>query len=191
MELLGPTRTIPRWHARAAAGFGVADFVIDWDAQRAVCPAGHASVAWVPRTDSRGAPSSSIRFAKAGCRPCPCRPQWTHSSEPNPRRSLRIRPREQHEALQERRRLEATAGYARADAQRAGVEATLSQGVRRCGLRRSRSIGQDRTHLGQVLTGAALNFARVAAWLAGAPRARTRRSPCATLLAPTAVLAAA
>ncbi len=191
VELFGPTRTIPRWHERAAAGFGVADFAIHWDERKAICPAGHASVEWVPRVDSRGAPSIYIRFPKADCGPCPCRPQCTHSSERHPRRSLSIRPREQHEALQERRRLETTPEYAQAYARRAGVEATLSQGVRRCGLRRSRYIGQDRTHLGHVLTGAALNFVRVAEWLAGTPRARTRRSPFATLMAPTAVLVAA
>ncbi len=145
----------------------------------------------MPRVDARGAPSSSIRCSKADGGPCPCRPQWTHASARHPRRSLRIRPREQHEALQERRRWEATPEYAQADARRAGVEATLSQGVRRCGLRRSRYIGQDRTHLGQVLTGASLNFVRVAEWLTGTPRARTRRSPCATLMVPTAVLVAA
>jgi transposase len=191
VELLGPTRSIPRWHECAVAGFGVADFVIDWGEQRAVCPAGHASVAWVPRTDSRGAPSLSSRCSKADCGPCPCRADCTHASDSDPRRSLSIRPREQHEALQERRRLEATPEYARADARRAGVEATLSQGVRRCGLRRSRYLGQERTHLGHVLTGAALNFVRVAAWFAGTPRARTRRSAFVQLMAPTALPTAA
>ncbi len=191
VELLGPTRTIPRWHERAAAAFGVADFTIHWDERKAVCPAGHASVEWVPRTDSRGAPSIYIRFAKADCGPCPYRADCTHSSDRHPRRSLSIRPREQHEALQECRRLEAMPEYARDYARRAGIEATLSQGVRRCGLRRSRYRGQERTHLGHVLTAAALNFVRVAAWFAGTPRARTRRSPFATLMAPAATLAAA
>jgi transposase len=46
---------------------------------------------------------------------------------------------------------------------------------------------QERTHLGHVLTAAALNFARVAAWLAEVPRARTRRSAFATLMARAAL----
>jgi hypothetical protein len=67
------------------------------------------------------------------------------------------------------------------------VEASLSQGVRRCGLRRSRYVGLARTYLGHVLTAAALNFVRLAEWLAGTPRARTRRSPFAKLMAATAL----
>jgi transposase len=60
---------------------------------------------------------------------------------------------------------------------------TISQGVRRCGLRRSRYVGVARTHLGHVLTAAALDFVRVADWLPGTPRAQTRPSPFALLMA--------
>jgi transposase len=190
VELFGPTRAIPRWRGRAAAGFGVADFTIDWEGERAVCPAGHASVEWRPRVDKRGVPSVFIRFSKADCGPCPHRAQCVLSTEDPPRRALSVRPREQHEALQERRRLEATPEYARASARRAGVEALLSQGVRRCGLRRSRYVGLARTHLGHALTAAALNFVRLAEWLAETPRARTRRSAFATLMGWTAVAVA-
>jgi transposase len=190
VELLGPTRAIPRWRGRAAAGFGVADFAIDWEGERAICPAGHASVEWRPRVDKRGAPSVYIRFSKADCGPCPNRAQCVLSTENPPRRSLSVRPREQHEALQQRRQLEVTPEYARAYARRAGIEASLSQGVRRCGLRRSRYVGLARTHLGHVLTAAALNFVRLAEWLAGTPRARTRRAPFATLMGWTAVAVA-
>ena len=79
--------------------------------------------------------------------------------------------------------MEAARQYAHEYAKRAGIEGTISQGVRRCGLRRSRYRGLARTHLGHVLTAAALNFARVADWLAGTPRAHTRHSPFAILMA--------
>jgi hypothetical protein len=46
-------------------------------------------------------------------------------------------------------------------------------------------VGLPRTHLGHVATAAALNFVRVAEWLAGTPRARTRPSRFARLLAQT------
>ncbi len=57
---------------------------------------------------------------------------------------------------------------------RAGIEGTLSQGVRAFGMRRSRYIGLAKTGLQQIGTAAALNASRVVDWLAGKPRAKTR-----------------
>jgi hypothetical protein len=72
---------------------------------------------------------------------------------------------------------DATPAFAEEYTRRAGIEGTLSYGIRACGLRRSRYIGLARTHVQHVLTAAAMNLARVARWLADEPRARTRRSP--------------
>jgi hypothetical protein len=72
---------------------------------------------------------------------------------------------------------QATATFAQEYARRAGIEGTLSYGIRACGLRRSRYIGLARTHVQHVLTAAAMNLAWVSRWLADEPRARTRRSP--------------
>lgn len=94
-----------------------------------------------------------------------------------------IRPHEQYEALRKRRRFEESDEYAQAYAKRAGVEGTISQGIRRCGLRRSRYLGLVKTHLGHVLIAAALEFVRVAEWLGGTDRARTRQAPFAILMA--------
>jgi len=66
--------------------------------------------------------------------------------------------------------------YAAQSRPRAGIEGTLSQAVRTMDLRRARYIGLAKVHLQHVLTAAALNLVRVAAWLAGTPLARTRRS---------------
>lgn len=49
------------------------------------------------------------------------------------------------------------------------------------GLRRSRYIGQDKTHLQHVATAAALNMVRCMAWVNGLPRAQTQRSTFARL----------
>jgi hypothetical protein len=57
----------------------------------------------------------------------------------------------------------------------------ISQALRCCGLRRSRYIGRDKTHLQHVLTAAAINLIRIDAWLAGTPLAKTRVSPFARL----------
>jgi hypothetical protein len=68
---------------------------------------------------------------------------------------------------------------------RAGIEGTLSQGIRGFGLRRCRYLGQVKTHLQHVFTAAAMNLARLDAWLHGRPRAQTRQSRL-TALVPTA-----
>ena len=57
---------------------------------------------------------------------------------------------------------------------RAGVEGTLSQGVRAFGMRRSRHIGLAKTALQQVCIAVGMNVSRVVHWLDGLPRARTR-----------------
>jgi hypothetical protein len=59
--------------------------------------------------------------------------------------------------------------------QRAGIEGTISAGVRALHLRRSRYIGLANTHLQHVLTAAAMNLIRIDAWLGGTPLARTRQ----------------
>ena len=183
VHLLGPTRHDHRWQARAAAGFGLEHFTIDWERHHAICPQGHVSSEWTPRIDNRGNDSIYIRFPPSACGPCPSRNLCTRSRTKYPRRSIAIRPHEQYEALRGRRAQEVTRDYAHEYARRAGIEGTISQGVRRCGMRHSRYRGLARTHLGHVLTAAALNFVRVAEWLAGTPRARTRHSAFARLLA--------
>jgi transposase len=49
--------------------------------------------------------------------------------------------------------------------QRAGIESTHSQGIRRSGLRQSRYIGLKKTHMMQVFIACALNLVRLDAWL--------------------------
>lgn len=59
---------------------------------------------------------------------------------------------------------------------RAGIEGTISQGTRAFERRRSRSIGQEKTHLQHVFTAGAINIVRFASWKAGIPHAKTRTS---------------
>ncbi|WP_408288796.1 transposase [Paraburkholderia aspalathi] len=68
-------------------------------------------------------------------------------------------------------------------ARRAGVEGTLSQGVRAFGLRRTRYRGLAKTHLQEVATATAMNVQRVAAWWTKRPREATRSSRFARLAA--------
>ena len=81
------------------------------------------------------------------------------------------------------RQRERTEAFAELRARRAGIEGVHAQAVRRCGARRSRSIGQPRTHLQQVAIATALNVLRIGAWLMGVPTAQTRQPPFASLMA--------
>lgn len=180
VELLGPTRRDQRWQARAKEGFGMAAFTVDWERRRATCPRGRESIQWKERVDVRGNDSIYIRFAKADCGPCPCRAQCTKAA----RRSIAIRPRAQYEALQERRARQETDAFSEEYARRAGIEGTISQGVRAFGLRRAKYIGAAKTHLQHVLTAAAVDFVRVAQWLDDVPLAKTRRSSFVKLMQP-------
>jgi len=90
---------------------------------------------------------------------------------------ISVRPREQHEALQAARRCEQTPAFAKQYAQREGIEATISQGVRAFDMRRSRYVGTNKTHLQHVSIAAAINLVRFVAWLDGDLPAPTRVTP--------------
>ena len=106
----------------------------------------------------------------------------------NRRRTLLVQPQALHEALQAARQRETTADYAAQYQKRAGVEGTISQGVRAFGLRRARYVGLAKTHLQHVLTATAINFVRVSHWLQGRPLAQTRQSSFARLMAVSAAV---
>jgi len=178
IDLLGPIREDSSWQTRAAAGFGVACFMIDWEAQQATCPVGKTSVIWFPTRDNRGVPVVNIRFAHRDCVACQERTQCVSSSRS---RALTIRDRAAYEAVAQARQRQTTQEFKHAYAKRAGIEGTLSQGVRLGDLRRSRYIGLPKTRLLHLLIATALNVVRIAAWLAETPLARTRTPPFVAL----------
>jgi Transposase DDE domain len=96
---------------------------------------------------------------------------------------MKLLPQAQCQALYAARQRQRTPEFRERYAKRAGIEGTLSQAVRRSEMRRSRYIGLARTHLQHVLTAAALNLIRAVAWLTETPRAKTRPSRFAALLA--------
>jgi transposase len=185
VDLVGPTRPDVKWQARAGQGFAAEDFRVDWEHQRAICPAGRSSSSWTPAVDNRKNAVIKITFSETDCTPCPGRagcisPQARRKL---PRRSLTIRPEAQYHALRAARQRERSPGFAGLYGLRAGIEGTISQGVRVCRLRRTRYLGLAKTHLGHILTAAAVNLLRIGAWLAGMPRAKTRQSAFAILMA--------
>ena len=164
-DVIGPPfGSYSRQHC-AGQGYGVEAFTLAWAAQQARCPQGHPSVKWTPGHDMRGGPVVRIRFDTATCRACAVRSACTWAKEAP--RQLTVRPQAQHVAMQAARQRQETAEFKAQYALRAGVESTLSQGVRRFDLRRSRYIGLARTHLQQTLNATTMNVVRIIAWLKG------------------------
>ena len=64
---------------------------------------------------------------------------------------------------------------------RAGVEGSISQGVRSFHLRSCRYIGLAKTHLQHILIAAAMNMTRIVCRLRGDRHARTRITPFSAL----------
>ncbi len=172
VDLLGPVRGDYHRQARKGQGFAANDFTIDWEQQQASCPAGHTSLSWTPAIDKRTNQVIKIKFSMRDCQPCIHRLQCTDAK----RRTITVRPQEQDVALRANRARQATPAFKTAYAKRAGVEGTISQGVRVTGLRRARYVGLEKTRLQHLATAAAMNLLRVSDWLDERPRAKTRQS---------------
>jgi transposase len=184
VELLGPTRLNHRWQAKQAKGFAANDFTVDWQQQLVTCPEGKTSASWTPAIDGRANEVIKIKFLSADCSVCPSLALCTQSKRQ--RRTITIRPEQQYKALQAARQRETTLDYKKEYARRAGIEGTLSEGVRAYGLRHARYVGLAKTHLQHLLTAAAINLKRIFNWLSGMPQAKTRVSQYARLMTPLA-----
>ncbi|EDX82373.1 hypothetical protein S7335_819 [Synechococcus sp. PCC 7335] len=92
-----------------------------------------------------------------------------------------MRSRAEHKAIQRNRRAQLTKTWKAQYNVRAGIEGTISQGVRAFGMRRSRYIGLAKTHLQHLLIAAAMNVVRLSDWLDGMPHSKTRTSRFAAL----------
>jgi transposase len=174
VELIGPAQGNGRWQHEQDNGFDISHFVIDWDKQQATCPEGKTSSRWKARADGRGNQRIGVAFAKAECSQCPSLTLCTQSK--TKRRTLNLKPQPLYEALQQNRRQKKTKAFQREYRQRAGIEGTISQGVRAFGLRKARYLGRAKTRLQHLATAAAMNLERLADGLAGVDRETTRPS---------------
>ena len=179
VSLEGPVRSVSSWQSRAGQGYDLSRFSIDWERERVTCPQGKVSVSWRVARDKDGSPRINARFGRADCGACAAREFCTPAKEP--RRSVYFHPRAEYEALNAARARMSDPAWKKRYRIRAGVEGTLSQGVRAFGMRRSRYIGLAKTALQQVCTAAAMNVSRIVHWLDGLPRAKTRVTRFAAL----------
>jgi transposase len=179
IELIGPVRPDVSWQAKAPDGYDISQFEIDWEKQQVTCPEGHPSQCWTPSKDAWDNPTIRVKFSRTDCRLCSNRHRCTKSkSEP---RALTLRLQAEHEAIQAMRQKQLSEEWKSRYNVRAGIEGTLSQGIRVFGMRRTRYIGLAKTHLQHLLTAAAMNVVRLVNWLDGIPRAKTRTSRFAAL----------
>ena len=100
------------------------------------------------------------------------------------RRAIKLRADAPYHALQAARTRDSQADWPLLHNQRAGIEGTLSQGVRGFGLRRSRYMGLAKTHLQHVFIAAAMNLSRIVNWVNEVPLAQTRQGAFARLTPP-------
>ena len=176
IDLLGPVPIASGRQEREHRGYGLGDFTIDWDTHTATCPQGKTSTRWIA-TKVDGHPRIHVDFYNAGCPACPAKPDCTKARY----RDLTLHPREQHEALQRRRREQDTDAWRERYPTRAGVEGTIAQAVHACDARRTRYKGLPKVRLEHILIATVINLIRLDAWWTGTPLGPTRTSHYARL----------
>jgi transposase len=180
VHIVGPVAADPSGQAREGTGFDKAQFLVDWDQQVVTCPMGKQSISWHPHTSPQSGMRWEARFARKDCTSCPHRAQCTRAKkEP---RIVGLQAREQYEALHAARQHQTTEAFKEHYAMRAGIESTLSQGVRAFDLRRSRYIGLAKTHLQHILIAVGINLKRVMAWFTYPQPTKPYISPFAALV---------
>lgn len=170
--MLGTSHLDRQWQSRHNPQFCAENFLIDWQQKKVVCPAGKTSSSWSDAKTETAKQVVKIKFSVKDCQVCSFRADCTKSKRV--RRTLTILPEVQYESQRKIREREKTPEYRKEYQRRSGIEGTISQAVRGFGIRRSRYIGQAKTHLQQVVAATAINFVRVNNWLHEVPVAKTR-----------------
>ena len=188
VDLVGPVIPDTSWGSQAADRFEHSDFLIDWQAKRVVCPAGHTSRDWGHIPDRHGKPSLRVRFPLPVCRTCSLHDRCTQTTA----KVLILRPDEvTYTALQQARTRQQTPEFRALYAKRAGIEGTVAQAVRTCEMRRARYIGSNKLRLQAFFTATAMNMLRACAWLADGAHASTPVSRFSRLVSAAKSTAAA
>lgn len=163
VDLVGRLPARKNWQDRVEGAFDHTHFRIDWQNRTVTCPNGKTSVHSYSGKTVRGTPNVTFLFDKKDCQPCPVRIHCSRAKTAG--RVLTLYPHELYEVQQEARKRQKTEAFKKLYAQRAGIESTISQSVRRTGLRSTRYIGLARTRLQHIASAAAINLARLFDWL--------------------------
>jgi transposase len=181
IEVHGPALSDQSWQARAPGGYTLKAFEVDWQQQTVRCPQGQQSQSWQVAKRGKQAGSITVLFERTTCASCPVRGHCTRSQKQG--RKLSLPPQERAELLAHNRPQATDDAYQRQYALRSGVEACISQSVRRLGSRQARSRGEPAVQLQQVLCAVALNFIRLDAWWQRRKRGKLRRGSFGRLMA--------
>lgn len=157
-QVLGPVGATPGWQNEQQTGMGVQNFSVDWEKQRATCPAGQESLPWREGKDERGNVTLRMAFATQTCRECALREQCTKGARG---RQIRVLPREAQEARRARQAEQGEQEFQHKYALRSGIEATIGQAVRGMGMRQSPTRGLEPTHTHHVAIAAGINLVRI------------------------------
>ena len=192
VELFGPLRTNPSWQSREG-GLDKSHFKIDWDKKCAVCPEGKVSSQWTEGLSRRSIqngilyehPYTLVTFSDSTCKGCQKRDDCTSAVHRG--RRLLLGTQRQEEVTNNLRQSIASPEGKIEYRNRAAIEGTLSQSVRRSGLRRSRYTGLKKTHLQHIhlqhiASASGLNLDRLYHHLTQRKRAQTRISRFETLI---------
>jgi hypothetical protein len=139
-------------------GFRLGDFEIDIEQRRAVCPAGKTQVKWAKTNSSKNL-TAYIAWFGSQCQSCAHFGPGLCTDKPNGR-CLSINA--YHDVIQARRKESETEAFKQEMHTRAGIEATVSEMVRRHGLRHSRYRGQRKNQLQVLLVATATSLKRLA-----------------------------
>jgi transposase len=122
-----------------------------------------------------------INFSQTECGKCINKSDCISSTKKA--RAITVRPEHQHNILEKYRKNQLTEDFKNDYSIRAGVEGTLSEGVRVFELRKCRYKGLAKTKLQHLITGAAMNLVRINDWLAGKRFKPRNEGPFVQLLA--------
>jgi transposase len=157
IELVGPLKQEGGWQHQI--GYGVRAFHVDWQTQQVRCPQGHLSQNWCAG-HTHGQEVIRVSFSAVTCQACPVKALCTKRQK-HKGRILTLSPQPVHEARERRRAEQRASPFQERYALRAGIEGTISEGVRSHGLRRARYRGQSKTQLQAKAIAAAINLVRI------------------------------
>jgi len=174
INMIGKLKAGVQWQKDVDGAYFPTDFQILWDQKKIICPEGEESLSWkeIP-TDGKAKRIQAI-FSRKSCTKCPTRNRCTKSEYSS--KKISVFEKEYYDAQVSAREEMKTDSFKKKYGKRAGIEGTISQGVRNCSLRQSKYIGLAKTHLQEMLNAAAINLFRISDWLMGKPREKTRIS---------------
>src|SRR5258708_2856650 len=186
IELVGPLKQEGGWQHQT--GYGVSAFEVDWQKQQVRCPQGQLSQNWCPGRHNHGEEVIRVSFSAVTCQACQACPvkELCTKREKHKGRILTLSPQRVHEERLRRRTEQDTPAFQQRYALRSGIEGSLSEGIRRHGLRRARYRGQSKTQLQATAIAAAINLVRIRQMLQRtqlglSPRPKRPLSPFARL----------